>query len=91
MARKKAPRRTNIAQESLERARREANGQLYVPPAPRPESAPIRSGKAPVTEVRKTTVEDLAAEYAYVLTDLRKMGTLALALFAALIVASFIL
>lgn len=91
MARKKAPRRTNIAQESLERARREANGQLYVPPAPRLESAPARTGKAPIAEVRKTTVEDLAAEYAYVLTDLRNMGVLALALFAALIVVSFIL
>lgn len=91
MARKKAPRRTNIAQESLERARREANGQVYVPPAPRQQSASARASKAPVTEVRKTTVEDLAAEYAYVLTDLRNMGALALALFAALIVVSFIL
>ncbi len=91
MARKKASRRTNIAQEALDRARREASGQLYTPPAPKPESPPARSSRAPVTEVRKTTVEDLAAEYAYVATDLRNMGMLALALFAALIILSFIL
>jgi len=91
MARKKTSRRPNISQEALDRARREASGQPYVPPAPQPESAPARSGKAPAAEVRKTTAEDLAAEYAYVLTDLRSMGTLALALFAVLIVLSFII
>jgi hypothetical protein len=38
-----------------------------------------------------TTMEDLAAEYSYVLGDLRNMGLLAGALFALLIILSFIL
>ena len=37
------------------------------------------------------TVEDLAKEYAYVISDLRNMGILAAGLFAALILVSLIL
>ncbi len=37
------------------------------------------------------TEEQLAQEYAYVLTDLRKIGILALALLALLIVLAFVL
>jgi hypothetical protein len=86
MARKKA-RRTNISQEALSRARREmgiVNGQ---PEAPGPSPAPRSSASA----VQKTTIQDLAAEYAYVLTDLRNMGILAAVLFALLLVLSFLL
>jgi len=37
------------------------------------------------------TEEELAQEYAYVLTDLRKIGILALALLALLIILAFVL
>ncbi len=37
------------------------------------------------------TEEQLAQEYAYVLTDLRKIGILALALLALLIILAFVL
>ncbi len=89
MARKKA-RRANIAPEALDRARREASGELYVPAEAQLNQRQV-SAQALASTVRKTTHEDLAQEYGYVLNDLRKMGLLAASLFAILIVLSFIL
>jgi hypothetical protein len=88
MARKKS-KRTNISQAALDRARREAAGDL--PVAPPPAAKISKSGKVQTEDQHKTTLEDLAKEYAYVLTDLRSMGVLAGALFAVLIVLSFII
>ncbi len=87
MARKKVTPRPNLPQEALDRARREASGEIQAP-------LPIRSAVAHpgvVTAVKKTTVEDLAHEYGYVANDLRNMAILAAVLFAGLILISFIL
>ena len=94
MARKKATSRPNLPQETLERARREATGQTgYQPPAPKSaEPTPKkRATKTQAAPVVKVTTEDLAKEYAYVISDLRNMGILAAGLFAALILVSLIL
>lgn len=88
MARKKT-RNVNISQETLTRARREASGATYVPPTHTNQRQ--SSAQALASNVHKTTPEDLAQEYGYVINDLRSMGLLAAALFAILIVLSFIL
>ncbi|MBN2470812.1 MAG: hypothetical protein JXN59_08820 [Anaerolineae bacterium] len=88
MARKKT-RNANISEEALARARREAAGESYVPPAQANQRQ--SSAQALTSNAHKTTHEDLAEEYGYVLTDLRNMAILAAALFAVLIVLSFIL
>ncbi len=88
MARKKTSHRPNLPTETLNRARQQA-GQDTVVPAARPAR---QKNKLDVdTSVKKVTMEDLANEYAYVVTDLRNMGLLAAALFALLIVLSFVL
>jgi hypothetical protein len=89
MARKKA-RHANISQDALERARREASGEVYVPAEAQLNQRQV-SAQAMASTLRKTTHEDLAQEYGYVLTDLRTMGLLAASLFAVLIILSFIL
>ena len=93
MARKKATSRPNLPQEALERARREASGQpVYQPAAPKAEAKPKkRATNVQAAPVAKVTVEDLAKEYAYVISDLRNMGILAAGLFAALILVSLLL
>ncbi len=88
MARKKT-KNVNISQEALVRARREAAGETYVPPAHTNQRQ--SSAQALASNVHKTTHEDLAQEYGYVLTDLRNMGLLAGVLFAVLIALAFIL
>ncbi len=50
-----------------------------------------RSVQTGTTSSAVPTQEDLAREYAYVLTDLRKIGILALALLILLIVLAFVL
>lgn len=88
MARKKTSHRPNLPTETLNRARQSAGQDFVVPAAP-----PARSkNKLEVdTSIKKVTMEDLAKEYAYVVTDLRNMGLLAAALFLMLIVLSFLL
>jgi hypothetical protein len=88
MARKKS-KRLNIAPEAIDRARREASGDIYAPVADEHEIT--KTGKVQLAGDRKATTIDLASEYAYVLTDLRSMALLAAGLFAILIVLSFIL
>lgn len=88
MARKKT-KHSNIPQETLDRARREAAGEVYTPQN-RGNQAQT-SAQSLSTNTHKTTYEDLVKEYSYVLTDLRSMGWLAAALFAVLIALSFIL
>jgi len=92
MSRKKSSARPNIPQETLERARQRAAGRIALPV----EASAASGGVAPRSRVQQTapemtTIEDLAAEYGYVLGDLRNMGLLAGVLFALLIVLSFIL
>ncbi|GAB4573568.1 MAG: hypothetical protein Kow0077_16340 [Anaerolineae bacterium] len=88
MARKKR-KQANISQEALERARREASGEVYAPP--QPTNQPQTSAQALSSAVARTTYEDLAKEYGYVAIDLRNMGILAAILFALLVILSFIL
>lgn len=88
MARKQA-KHVNISEEALARARREATGATYTPPVNSNQRQ--SSAQSLASNVHKTTHSDLAEEYAYVLVDLRSMGLLAAALFAALIVLSFVL
>jgi hypothetical protein len=93
MARKKR-RHTNIPEEALNRARREAGGFTnniqVVTESPKPQKKSNMPESSPAL-AQKTTMEDLATEYAYVLTDLRNMGMLAATLFAVLVILSFIL
>ena len=95
MARKKASSRPNLPQEVLDRARREASGEIaYQSTASMAESKGKKKNKGSKTAaapVVQTTVEDLSKEYAYVITDLRNMGILAAALFLILIIMSFFL
>ncbi len=91
MSRKKSSARPNIPQETLERARQRAAGRVDLPV----EVSAASGGAVPRSRVQQiapqmTTMEDLAAEYSYVLVDLRNMGLLAGALFAFLIILSFI-
>ena len=98
MARKKkSGARPNLPKETLKRARREAGGGDFVI-AEQPESRPAKPKKKKAAAARQTapvvktmTEEDLAHEYAYVVSDLRNMGLLAGALFAFLVVLSFFL
>lgn len=86
--------RPNLPQETLERARRELARTGVVVDAPAPdfprESAPAASAApAPRMTVRPQT--DLRADYAYVLSDLRNMATLAGIMIAVLIALSFVI
>ena len=100
MARKKkSGARPNLPKETLKRARREAGGGDFViaeqpearsaKPAKKKKKAAAARQTAPV--VKTMTEEDLAHEYAYVVSDLRNMGLLAGTLFAILVVLSFFL
>ncbi len=88
MARKKVAPRLNLPQETLDRARREASGEIL---APAPARVVTSANPGASAAIKKTTVEDLAHEYGYVATDLRNMAILAAVLFAGLILISFIL
>ena len=75
MARKKQ-KQANISQETLERARREAAGEI-IASSTAPAAQPVKSGKVEAAQVQKTTIEDLEQEYSYVMIDLRSMAILA--------------
>ncbi len=92
MARKQSRTRPNLPEETLRRARRQARGQQEAEKAPAG-SAPAHTHPPQKAEahLKKVTVEDLANEYAYVVTDLRNMGLLAAALFLFLVVLALIL
>lgn len=89
MARKKQ-RQANISQETLNRARREAAGEIYTSPAAAA-AQPVRNGKVEAAQVQKTTIQNLEQEYSHVMVDLRSMAILAAILFAGLVVLSVIL
>jgi hypothetical protein len=87
--------RPNLPQETLERARRDMarNGEVaevVQTPAPTADGMP-----APAVVVQKPKREiyevDLGKEYAYVVNDLRTVGTLAAGFMVVLIALSFFL
>ena len=84
MARKKSVNRPNLPQTALEQARRDASGISAT-------TAQATQAAASAGTAAKTTMEDLANEYAYVVTDLRNMGILAVALFAVLVALAFVI
>jgi len=95
MAKRKS-KRPNVPEQALARARAEMGGASPAVAAVAatekqntPATVPNRptSRKAPTAAV---TVEDLKAEYVYVISDLRSMAILAGILFVALVVASLI-
>lgn len=100
MAKKKS-KRPNISQETLERARAEMRGEpvqavvtanTMVSDAPPAAKAKVKPRTAVGLATRHIpTLEELLNEYGYVLKDLRNMLILAGLLFAAIIVAAFIL
>lgn len=101
MAKKKS-KRPNLSQETLERARAELRGD-YAEPVP---AAPSIGNGATVAEVKTTktpkrnptlatrripSIDELVAEYGYVLHDLRNLAILAVTLLALIIVAAVVL
>lgn len=92
MSRKKSSARPNIPQETLDRARQRAASRVDLPvEMSAGNGGTVSRSRMQQAAPKMTTMEDLAAEYSYVLEDLRNMGLLAAALFALLIVLSFIL
>ena len=94
MARKKSSNRPNLPKDTLDRAAQEASGSKpVIKTSASQKQSRQKKGKvnAVNTQSTKTTIEDLAHEYAYVVNDLRNMGVLAAALFAGLVILSFIL
>ncbi len=106
MARKKT-KRPNLPQETLERARAELRGDVSVSDLPAPPdmaavsmqaaprvAAPVkpkRGGTGLNAPRRVPNVEELIAEYRYVLHDLRNLVVLAGVLLVAIVIASFVL
>lgn len=78
MARKKSNNRPNLPKTALAQARREASGEVAA-------VQPMQHAASAGAFV-KTTMDDLANEYSYVVTDLRNMGILAAVLFILLVV-----
>ena len=78
------------------KSRRARSRQPRQPSRPSPSSpAPPPSGegsddRGAASQGEKNQV-DFRAEYAYVLTDLRQMGVIALAMFAVLVALSFVI
>jgi hypothetical protein len=92
---KKKSKRPNLSQDTLERARAELRGDLA--PAAAPTSAAPVSAKpakrptaSPIAR-RIPTTDELIANYAYVLKDLRNLAILAGILLLGIIAASFLL
>ncbi|MCC7451403.1 MAG: hypothetical protein IT324_28595 [Anaerolineae bacterium] len=100
MAKKKS-KRPNLSQETLERARAELRGDFAdsVPAAPAiGNGAAVAESKVkavkrnPALATRRIpTLEELVAEYGYVLRDLRNLAILAVTLLAIIIVAAVVL
>ena len=75
------------------RARSRPPGQPSRPSPSAPAPPPSGEGSedsGPASQVAKKQV-DFRTEYAYVLTDLRQMGVIALAMFAVLVALSFVI
>ncbi len=101
MAKKKS-KRPNLSQETLERARAELRGD-YAEPVPAAPSvgngaavAEVKAAKAPKRNPafatrRIPSIDELVAEYGYVLRDLRNLAILAVALLAIIIVTAVVL
>jgi hypothetical protein len=87
MAKKK--RNPNLSQETLARARRELYGTTG-PIVRKREEAPVATPAASAPRQVPTTT-DLHAQYAYVMSDLRNMGILAVAFMAVLVILSFVI
>jgi hypothetical protein len=87
-------RRPNLPSETLERARRELqrSGDLPAQSAPHVEAAaPPQPVHRPAPAAKARGPADLRREYAYVLSDLKNMATLAAAFMAVLVLLSFII
>ena len=100
MAKKKS-KRPNLSQETLERARAELRGDFAepVPAAPSigngtpvvdSKAKAVRRNQALATR-RIPSIDELVAEYGYVLRDLRNLAILAVTLLAIIIVAAVVL
>lgn len=87
----KRNRKPNLPKETLARARAELYGDAAPPQAEETKSSSqssvTRSGakKSSIAPAAAVTVDDLRAEYIYVITDLRSMGILAAILFIGLV------
>jgi len=95
MAKKK--RNPNVSQETLARARRELYGTTGPVTPNRTETPTIipasPAAPRPATKVERPTVApvNLEAQYAYVVRDLRNMGTLAAIFMTVLVILSFVI
>src|SRR5689334_8636148 len=97
---KKKTKRPNLSQETLERARAERLGERTAPIVGTDGASVSNVAVAGVkSKVKRSsslatrripTTEELLAEYAYVLRDLRNLAILAGVLFTLIIIASFI-
>lgn len=96
---KKKSTRPNLPQETLARARAELQGETVLVPSSDKGAtvAAAREGAKPLVQPRKTvragsmvTVEDLKAEYSYVIGDLRNMAILALGLVVFIVTMALI-
>ncbi len=88
-------RRPNLPSETLERARRELqrSGELPERPVRRAEEEAVPAAPLPIVRpapaAKARGPADLRREYAYVLSDLKNMATLAAAFMSVLVVLSF--
>ena len=97
MSKKKSSRRPNLSAEVLERARAEVRGEISktIPTTENGAAAAVKAKQsfAPsgLSSRRVAKPEELKAEYAYVLRDLRNLGIIAGSLFGLIIVAALII
>lgn len=97
MSKKKSSRRPNLSAEVLERARAEVRGEISkTVPTTENGTVPAVKAKQGFTQSGMSTrrvakPEELKAEYAYVLRDLRNLGIIAGSLFGLIIVAAVII
>ena len=94
MAKKSRSRRARSAAEARRRPSQAARSPQRAPAAPGPSTAAMRRREE--TEQAQPAIVgggavDFRSEYRYVLADLKRLGILAVAMFALLIVLSFIL
>jgi hypothetical protein len=100
MAKKK--RNPNVSQETLARARRELYGttgpvtarRVTPPPAETPGATPAEpAAPRPAVKYERPAAApvDLHTQYAYVVRDLRNMGTLAAIFMTVLVILSFVI
>lgn len=97
---KKKSTRPNLPQETLARARAELQGETVLAPSSSDKGATVasaREGAKPLVQPRKVvrtgsmvTIEDLKAEYSYVIGDLRNMAILTVGLVIFLVVMALV-